>query len=256
MTFNVRPLVLAMGSVACACGLLVTPPEGYPPEDDVTGPAAPPAVSVAMGVQILNANCKPAVIIRWESSASSDLLYYKVYREYKKDLRDIAATLKTTRYYFDTNIDFPDNADAGYRYYCFVTAFDSSGNESVPSVEETLSLVAPPVLLYPTGGIGPDDLQSHPFAWNVLYKVGKSFEVAIMAAAGDTLVSARFDPGGYDIVNVRKSYIELKALSDRPGPERLTPGTYYWWVIVTLSEGTGKTPNRKAAAVSPFTIQE
>jgi hypothetical protein len=74
-------------------------------------------------------------MIQWGPSASSDLLYYKLYREYNNEVKDITATLKTTRYYYDTHLDFPVNSGSNYVYYYHVTAYDSSGNESLPSVK-------------------------------------------------------------------------------------------------------------------------
>jgi hypothetical protein len=122
--YIVRSVVLAEGNAlesGDSAPAIVTPRDTFPP-------AAPQALAAA----VLPGAAPGSLLVdlSWSINLETDLAGYRVYRSEQQDTRGQLLTpeLLPTPAYRDTSVQ------SGHRYWYTVTAVDTAGNESAPSV--------------------------------------------------------------------------------------------------------------------------
>lgn len=234
------------------CALPVSPPENWPPEEDIRAPAKPIRAAVTTQITV-DAQFRRAVRISWLPVVDRDVIMYRIIRT-----RRVGLVEDPVSYYqmagihslFDVDPPFPVEEDEVYEYLYSIEAIDSTGNISEPSDSHRVALVAPPALTEPLTTV----TSVHPrFTWTARYDEGKEYEIMLVALAGDTLLYIQMGP-----IYEKKSsytYAELVAQSSLSAPTQLEQGQYFWWVTMVLVEESGKPQKRTGLATATFTVQ-
>ena len=91
-------------------------------------------VFTSTGVQSATAN---SATLQWVANSETDLAGYRVYQGTTSGVYGLSVDVRNTTIYTAPNLQ------AGVRYYFAITAYDNSGNESLPSIEVSQQTSAP-----------------------------------------------------------------------------------------------------------------
>jgi hypothetical protein len=241
-------------SLALSCSLQVTPPDNYPPPDDVVAPQPPAELSAVL---MVNDHQRPAMRLGWRLSPDQDVLFYRIYRTSSQDVRELPAQLSPGTFFYDEGVVFPTWEGTLQDYSYAAKAIDSSGNFSNFSDSVSVTLSIPPVLLAPNGILPSNDPNALAFSWESQYTIGKEFYLYLLHESHDTLLAAHIPLSryGFDQTSYTETFQMLKSWSNAMTPAILPKGAYCWWIKMVLID-LGTTSQRPASiAVGHFTVE-
>ncbi|GJL64051.1 MAG: hypothetical protein NPIRA04_27050 [Nitrospirales bacterium] len=95
--------------------------------------------TAVQSANIVQSTATDSIKVQWSANSESDLAGYRVYQGTSPGSYSI---------YFDvgnTTVYEPQSLEAGLTYYFAITAYDAVGNESSPSTEVSVQVLAPPL---------------------------------------------------------------------------------------------------------------